>query len=120
MVNDIDNVNNDDTPTTDDDIYDDPETIGDTSDEVSGAPDDLPPAAPTDPSQSIYTPEKDTTPLDDRGQIDELELADAHDTQDVANRVDPALLDDEPSDFDGDSYHQNDELPGDERDGTEE
>jgi hypothetical protein len=105
---------------TDNDIYNDPATIGDTSDDVNGQPDKQPPANPDDPSQSIYNPEKNTTALDDRGPIDELELADRRDTSDVDASVDEALLDDRPSSFDGDDYKLNDAEPKDEQDGTEE
>ncbi len=109
-----------DTTAPDDDIYDDPDTIGNTDDTVSGQPDNLPPAEAGDQSQSIYNPEKNTTELDDRGAIDELEVTDRHDTSDADSTVDEALLDDGPSSFDGDSYHVNDEETKDEQDGTEE
>lgn len=108
---------------SDDDIYDDPDTIGDVDDDISGQPDNEPPERPEDVSESIYTPEKDTTDLDDRGPIDELEMADAKDTglAGMDDTIDPALLDDHPSSsIDRDSYLQNDEEPKDEQDGTEE
>ncbi|MDB5181297.1 MAG: hypothetical protein JWP13_60 [Candidatus Saccharibacteria bacterium] len=105
---------------SDNDIYDDPATIGATDDDVNGAPDNTPPSDETDLSESIYTPEKNTTDKDDRGAIDELEIADRHDTSDVDRTVDPALLDDRPSSTDGDNFRLNDEETGDERDGTEE
>jgi hypothetical protein len=104
----------------DDDIYNDPQTIGDTEDDVNGQPEDLPNSDDEDPSESIFTPEKETTPLDDRGPIDELELTDAQDGDDLDASIDPALLDDGPSSFDGDSYNPNDEETKDEQDGTEE
>ena len=100
------------------DIYDDPQTIGDTTDNVNGQPDILPPASPGDPSESIYSPEKTTTKLDDRGPIDELEAADMHDTNDALNEVDTALRDDRPSSQDGDDYKLSREEPADEKDDT--
>lgn len=108
---------------TDDDIYNDPDTIGAIDENVNGEPDVEPPTKPDDLSESIYTPEKDTTELDDRGPIDELEMADAKDTgiAGLDDAVDPALLDEHPSSsIDRDSYQQNDEEPKDEQDGTEE
>ncbi|HSH18318.1 MAG TPA: hypothetical protein VK978_02960 [Candidatus Saccharimonadales bacterium] len=102
----------------DDDIYNDPATIGDTTDDVSGQPDIQPTASPGDPSQSIYNPEKNTTQLDDRGPIDELEVADMHDTNDAMDDIDPALHDDQPSSQDGDDYKLSREEPADERDDT--
>jgi hypothetical protein len=97
---------------TDDDIYDDPATIGDTDDEVNGQPDDTPPADADDPSQSIYMPEKNTTGLDDRGDMDEVEEADGtakHDEMDGSY----------PEDEDSDADHLGDVIPSDEDDGTE-
>jgi hypothetical protein len=105
----------------DDDIYNDPQTIGDTDDDISGAPDNDVPDDDEDPSDSIYLPEKVTTDLDDRGPIDELELADAKDTDiaDTDPTVDPATLDDEPSaELDGDSYDPASEVIADEQDGA--
>lgn len=105
---------------TSDDVYDDPDNIlADTDDSVDGAA-ELPDDEKDDPSQSIFNPEKDTTEFDDRGPIDELEVADRHDTSDAEDGVDAALLDDAPSSFDGDDYKPNDEEPKDEQDGTEE
>lgn len=104
---------------TDDDIYNDPATIGDTSDDVNGQPDNLPPANPDDPSQSIYEPEKNTTDLDDRGSIDELELADRKDTSDIDDEVDLALRDDAPSSQDGDDFDPASEVIADEQDGND-
>jgi hypothetical protein len=106
----------------DDDFYNDPATIGDTTDEVSGEPDNLPPRDDEDPSESIYTPEKNTTDLDDRGDIDELEASDASDFDELADEdptVDKALLDAGP-DLDTDDYKLGDVDPKDEDDGTEE
>lgn len=103
-----------------DDVYDDPDNIlADDDDDVSGAV-ELPDEEKDEPSQSIFVPEKDTTDLDDRGPIDELELTDAKDSDIDDDIIDPALFDDSPSSFDGDSYQQNDEQSKDEQDGTEE
>jgi hypothetical protein len=103
----------------DDDIYDDPDTIGDLDDDVNGQPDDLPPSDPEDPSESIYEPEKHTTDLDDRGDIDELEIADRHDTSGVEDEVDPAYDDDGPSSQDGDDFKPASEVNADEQDGAD-
>lgn len=102
-----------------DDIYNDPATIGSTDDDVTGAPDTEVPSDASDLSDSIYTPEKDTTDLDDRGPIDELEAADRKDTSDKDDDLDPALRDDAPSSQDGDDYDPASEVIADEQDGTE-
>lgn len=99
-----------------DDVYDDPDNILADDDDVNGAV-ELPEDEKDDPSQSIFVPEKDTTDLDDRGPIDELEAADASDEDDLDDATDPAILDDAPSEMDPDSYHQGDNA--DENDGTE-
>lgn len=101
----------------DDDIYDDPDTIGDVDDDVNGAA-EVPDDEKEDLSQSIYNPERYTTDLDDRGPIDELEVSDATSSRELDDTVDPALLDEDPDNFDGDSYQVNGENP-DEQDGTE-
>jgi hypothetical protein len=106
----------------DDDIYNDPQTIGGTNDDLSGAPDNDVPDEDDDLSDSIYLPEKNTTDLDDRGPIDELELADSKDSDiaDTDPTVDWATLDDEPSDeLDSDSYDPAGEVIADEQDGTD-
>jgi hypothetical protein len=103
----------------DDDIYNDPATIGDVDDDINGAPDNTPPSDDADLSQSIYVPEKDTTDLDDRGDIDELELSDASQDDDLENEVDPALLDDNPTKLDPDTYRPGDMDTNDEEDDTE-
>lgn len=103
------------------DIYNDPATIGNVANDetpVNGAPDKLPPEHAGDPSQSIFTPEKDTTDLDDRGTIDELELTDAKDSDIGDETIDTALLDDAPTEIDGDSYHLSRDEPADEQDNT--
>lgn len=102
-----------------DDFYNDPATIGKMSDDVNGQPDDLPPVNDGDPSQSIFTPEKDTTPLDDRGPIDELEASDAADDDQLDELIDAALMDDAPTDRDPDDYNLGYVNPSDEQDGTE-
>lgn len=102
-----------------DDIYNDPATIGKTTDDVSGQPDEVPPSTPADLSQSIYEPEKHTTEKDTRGQIDELEIADVKDSENAVHDIDPSLLDDEPSTQDGDDWKNNTEQNPDEQDGTE-
>lgn len=104
----------------DDDIYNDPATIGEENDDVTGMPDNkLTEEEKDDLSQSIYTPEKDTTDLDDRGSIDELEAADDENPSDMGETTDRTLLDDEPTDHDPDSFHLGDVNPADEQDGTE-
>jgi hypothetical protein len=96
-----------------DDVYDDPDNIlADDDDDVSGAPDKDTPDDEADLSDSIYTPEKDTTDLDDRGDIDELEESDAggvHDEMDGQY----------PEDEDPDSMSLGDVHPLDEEDGAE-
>lgn len=107
----------DDNP--DDDIYDDPETIGELDDDVDGAAELPSYVNPEDPSESIYTPEENTTPLDDRGPIDELEAADATSERELEGRdltVDDALLDEDPSTYDPDDYRQRQDVPQDEKD----
>lgn len=104
----------------DDDIYNDPDTIGsvanDDDDVINGAPDNDTRGGQSDPSDSIFVPEKDTTDLDDRGTIDELELTDAKDSDIGDESIDPALLDESPTDIDGDDYHLSSEEPADEKD----
>lgn len=97
-----------------DDIYNDPATIGgaDDDDDVTGSPDKDVNDHDEDLSDSIYTPEKDTTALDDRGDIEELEEADAgsgHDKMDGQY----------PEDDDPDSMALGDVHPLDEEDGAE-
>jgi hypothetical protein len=109
------------TDSTLDDVYDDPDNILADDDKVDGSV-ELPEYEKVDPSQSIFVPEKDTTPLDDRGPIDELEAADASDIdelEEVDPEIDPGLLDDAPTGFDPDDYHPGDVNPADEQDGTE-
>lgn len=103
-----------------DDVYDDPDNIlADDDEEVNGAA-ELPDDEKDDPSQSIFVPERDTTDLDDRGPIDELEAADAtDDDRDLPDDTDPAILDEDPAELDPDSYHLGDVNPADEQDGTE-
>jgi hypothetical protein len=101
-----------------DDVYDDPDNILADDDDVNGAV-ELPEDEEADPSQSIYVPEKHTTDLDDRGDIDELELSDTADDDALDETTDPALLDEDPTNFDGDSYRANVDN-ADEKDGTEE
>ena len=109
----------DSTDKTLDDVYDDPDNIlADDDDDVDGAA-EIPASQKEDPSQSIYTPEKNTTPLDDRGAIDELEASDAEDKDSLDDLTDEALLDDSPADFDPDDYQLGDVNPADEQDGTE-
>jgi len=105
--------------TADDDFYEDPQTIGDTDDEVNGQPDEVPPSEPDDLSESIYEPEKHTTEKDTRGQIDELEMSDVKDSEGAVHDIDPSLLDDGPSTQDGDDWRSNTEQNPDEQDGTE-
>lgn len=100
---------------TDDDIYNDPDTIGNVAnegDQIDPAPDKkLTDEQKGDLSQSIYTPEKDTTDLDDRGGIDELDHADGGEEHDEMSDTYP-----EDSDPDSDSYG---DMNPDEDDGTE-
>lgn len=102
-----------------DDVYDDPDNIlAEDDDAVNGAA-ELPDDETDDLSQSIFVPEKDTTDLDDRGPIDELEASDADNADDLDDTTDPALLDEDPTELDPDSYHLGDVNPADEKDNTE-
>lgn len=105
--------------TGEDDFYNDPATIGKIDRDINPEPDIKPPFYPGDQSQSILLPEKNTTKLDDRGPIDELEVADAADADEIDPSTDEALLDTDPTNYDPDSYHSANVEPRDEQAGED-